>query len=248
MWGKYHKIGLLELWMNLFKSLDVEDIDVMLIQIINDTIFNEFVTFHTTVTVHSMKPCKKHLSPLEENIICYASGYIPRKLLKRFESKEEDKYATFNDCLLSTSISCKDSVDCTFLEYTKRWTESVNRGGLFEVNDRTFMLFKAIEMALQLKLESVMLESVNSTAVTNKQQLISHVTSDEDVLFNWSLSSVYVPNDELLTDIANLWLTIHGFSLAKEWMERFKWDKGISGTKNKGLRKGLKRSTDDSAL
>ena len=82
LWGKYHKIrnsSLLELWMNLFKSLDVEDIDVMLIQIINDTIFNELVTFHTTVTVHSMKPCKKHLSPLEENIICYASGYIPRK-------------------------------------------------------------------------------------------------------------------------------------------------------------------------
>ena len=107
-------------------------------------------------------------------------------------------------------------------------------------------------MALQLKLESVMLESVNSTAsstaVTNKQQLISHVTSDEDVLFNWSLCSVYVPNDEsieLLTDIVHLWLTIRGFSLAKEWMERFKWDKGISGTKNKGLRKGLKRSTDE---
>ena len=104
-------------------------------------------------------------------------------------------------------------------------------------------------MALQLKLESVMLESVNSTAsstaVTNKQQLISHVTSDEDVLFNWSLSSVYVPNDEsieLLTDIVHFWLTIRGFSLAKEGMERFKWDKGMSGTKNKGLRKGLKRN------
>ena len=83
----------------------------------------------------------------------------------------------------------------------------------------------------------------SSTAVTNKQQLISHVTSDEDVFFfNWSLSSVYVPNDEsieLLTDIVHLWLTVRGFSLAKEWMERFKWDEGMSGTKTKGLRKGL---------
>ena len=37
-----------------------------------------------------------------------------------------------------------------------------------------------------------MLESVkgtaSNTAVTNKHQLISPVTSDEDVLFNWSLS------------------------------------------------------------
>ena len=53
--------------------------------------------------------------------------------------------------------------------------------------------------------------TASSTAVTNKQQLISHVTSDEDVLFNWSLSSVYVPNDELLTVLCTSGLPYMGF-------------------------------------
>ena len=47
-------------------------------------------------------------------------------------------------------------------------------------------------MAFQLKLESVMLESVkgtaSSTAVTNKQQLISHVKSHKDVHFKMFFS------------------------------------------------------------
>ena len=88
-------------------------------------------TFHTTVTVHSIKPCKKKqqlLSPLEENIIRYASGYIPHKLHKRFGGGKRTNMPHLpTACLLSMSISCKNSVDCTFLEYTKRWTDSVNR-------------------------------------------------------------------------------------------------------------------------
>ncbi len=29
-----------------------------------------------------------------------------------------------------------------FLEYTKEWMSRVNRGGLFPLNDQTFLLFK----------------------------------------------------------------------------------------------------------
>lgn len=55
------------------------------------------------------------------------------------------------DCLLSLSADSDDdeSTDTSFYEYTKRWIEVVNRGGLFETNEVSYMLFRAIESTLQ---------------------------------------------------------------------------------------------------
>ena len=36
--------------------------------------------------------------------------------------------------------------ESSLLEYTTKWTGLVNRGGLFEINDTTYMLFKEIEL------------------------------------------------------------------------------------------------------
>ena len=40
----------------------------------------------------------------------------------------------------------------SFLEYTSKWVKLVNRGGLFEVNDDAYCLFREIEIAMQFKL------------------------------------------------------------------------------------------------
>ena len=55
--------------------------------------------------------------------------------------------------------NCEESasVHLSFYDYTKEWMKKVNRGGLFETNDQSFRLFKAIEIALQLKLPSALL-------------------------------------------------------------------------------------------
>lgn len=42
-----------------------------------------------------MVSCKRQLSPLEEGIIRYVSGFVSHKLLKRFEHYEGDKFAGF---------------------------------------------------------------------------------------------------------------------------------------------------------
>ena len=112
------------------------------------------------------------------------------------------------------------------------------------------MLFKEIEATLQVKLESVLTESAKATSnsINNKEKIISEVTAEDDVLFYWSLCSVDIINEqhlsELLTRIVELWLTICGFSLAKEWLEKFKWEKHVSSSKSKGLRKTLKTAWD----
>ena len=36
-----------------------------------------------------------------------------------------------------------------FYDYTQEWTKKVNRGGLFEVNESTFLLFCSIEFKVR---------------------------------------------------------------------------------------------------
>ena len=46
------------------------------------------------------------------------------------------------ECLSTMAVNGDES---SFLSYTLEWNRTVNRGGLFEVNDETYRLFKQIE-------------------------------------------------------------------------------------------------------
>ena len=169
--------------------------------------------------------------------------------LNSFKGRSEKKYSDFTDCLMNMSTNlCDDPVDGSFYDYTKRWTEKVNRGGLFETTDQAFVLFRAIEINLQSVLQTCLQKSAIAIDddVDYKQQIVTHVVSNEEVLFHWSISSVYIMDEcasaELLKKIVELWLTIRGFSMAKQWMEQYKHNSHISTVKAKGLRQTLKLS------
>lgn len=72
----------------------------------------------------------------EESIIRYAAGYVALKLLKKYENMPE-----FVECLSAMAVAGDDS---SLLEYTCKWTRQVNRGGLYEVGDMCYSLFREI--------------------------------------------------------------------------------------------------------
>ena len=90
------------------------------------------------------------------------------------------------------------AAEMPFYQYTKQWTEIVNRGGLFEINEVSFMLFRAIEAALLPHLQSTLLESAKALESEShcREHLVSVVMSDEEVLFHWSLCSLYIDNED----------------------------------------------------
>ena len=62
--------------------------------------------------------------------------------------------------------------------------------------------------------------------------------------FFWTLISQEIDGEDaikLLEDIATMWVTIHGFSLASAWLEEYKRNKGVTVSKTKALRKKLQR-------
>lgn len=76
----------------------------------------------------------------EENIVRYAAGFVP---LKSYEGKKNLDIALHAiECLSSMGVNGDES---DIMEYTRKWTMEVNRGGLFEINDLTYTFFKEIE-------------------------------------------------------------------------------------------------------
>jgi len=129
-----------------------------------------------------------------------------------------------------------------FLKYTRAWIEQVNRGGLFEVNDTAYMLFKEIEINLQNNLKTHLQPAIVPS--NTKEKLVSFVVQNRNVQFYWYRLSVDIHDEkcsqELLREIVELWLSIRGHSIAGQWLEYYKNCATKNTRKSKALRKKLK--------
>ena len=124
-------------------------------------------------------------------------------------------------------------------DYTTKWVEIVNRGGLFPINNKSYQLFIAIESVVVQSLST----SYVSTAVKAEHCIKSHALNtclkNEQVLEKWRVLTKYIefekPKEKmrLLEDTVNLWITIRGFSLAATWLDTYKLNAKISTKKRK---------------
>ncbi len=124
----------------------------------------------------------KNLVTIEEdNAIRYASGYVAMKLLKKYQKKESDNAVHFVECLSNMASLGEES---SFYDYTLEWISSVDRGGLFSVNNSTFIsFFKAIEIKTQELLPQHLAAKPNAA----KHDLIKSIEEDDEVQFWWSM-------------------------------------------------------------
>ena len=161
-------------------------------------------------------------------------------LLKKHERNSSDTFAFVVECLGSMAVNGEEG---SFYEYTTEWVRIVNRGGLFELNDTAYWLFREIELCMRDRLRAMLKSS--SVEPDQKDHLVRLVCEDNDVLFYWSMLAVDIDTEDhatqLLKEIVEFWLTIRGFSIAGQWMEVYKRNKALTTKKSKSLRKTLKR-------
>ncbi len=155
-------------------------------QSVSRIVFNHFlVEFFAANSDSNATPAKATLLAEEDNAVRYASGYVSMKLSKKFEKQSGNKAAQFVQCLNNMAMVGNDS---SFYEYTKEWVESVDRGGLFLVNDSTFEFFKAVKVKVQLLLPQHLSQG------SNKEALLAAIVSDHDVDFYWCILAVDIEN------------------------------------------------------
>ena len=132
-----------------------------------------------------------------------------------------------------------DGSEDTFLEYTMKWINAIDQGGLFRISDNVYIFFHDVEMKLRRHLELLMLDQHQ----LDKGEIVKEVTSDSSVPFYWSFLAVHLDEEvsqQLLVEIAQLWLTIRAFSEAGAYIKTYKQCSHKATKKSVGLRKGLK--------
>ena len=243
-WATFHSKQVHELpgmWSSLIRSLGCEEVEsarpggmVLLSQHINQRLFEEILRAHTSL-IDDVEASQRPLTVGEANAPRYAAGYVPFALKKKLSHRPE-----FVQCLDQLGVSGEGD---SYLEYTKKWIELVNRGKLFNVNDETYRFFHDLEMKVCAYLKDIFL--AGGQADQSKQQIISSIMEDTDVQFSWLLLCLDLDDEELsnelLKNVVEMWLTIHGFSMANAWMEYYKQADESNTKSKKGLRKGLKR-------
>ena len=144
-------------WKELLENLGITgtEVDPLLEQSVYDELFTMLVSeYFSSQTAHSSDPTSTASTPVELssdelNAMRYACGYVPRSLLKKYETKCGEVYSQFVQCLGEMAVEGEgDDV----LTYTRKWFDQVNRGGLFPLNDNTFTLFVEIEKSVRVVL------------------------------------------------------------------------------------------------
>ena len=159
----------------------------------------------------------------------YSAGYVPRTLRRKLEKCKKKKIELLN--CIGDMLESDDSVQSD----STNWIKCVDRGGLTFVNSQTFELFLAMELEVRSHLQG-------PGKPVNFMSDIAPKVKNNDVLFCWSMLSSSWDEESsktLFKMVVDLWLTIHGYSNASAWIEKYKVSQMKSTQKSKGIRKQL---------
>ena len=87
-----------------------------------------YVSYFATDSQASSATGSPILTVDEENIVRYIAGYVPLKLMRKYEKQGSSKAAMFVETLSNMKVNGQEA---DFAAYAMKWIEEVNRGWLF---------------------------------------------------------------------------------------------------------------------
>ena len=182
IWHAFHQARLSklpELWDSFFSAIKIEAGDQLLQQSVNQKLFEMLLPgqcpLSSSLQHGNVQDSESPLSKDELNAMQYACGYVPHALLKRYEKRNGRKYETFIECLGDMAVQSESAND--ILDYTKEWIDKVNRGGLFPLNDVTFLFFVSVEVEVRHILPTHMTKPPESSDAF-KQDVIERIVQN----------------------------------------------------------------------
>ena len=198
--------------------------------------FFQFVSNEELVkTKHSLpKQAANPITKEEENALRYVSGYVCCKVqakIKHSSLAQKDAMILFI-CDLSGDEWNEE-------EGTEELTNSIDRGGLWHINDSTYSIFYLMEEIIRRRF---LASNVKTFSPETKKGLLDTIPSNEDLLFQWILVTYTIGDDmgsTILRKIAELYVSIRGFAFASSCLELYKQQYKKRTQKSKSLRKKL---------
>ena len=121
---------------------------------------------------------------------------------------------------------------------TETWTNRIDRGGLWHINDQTYSMFNTMEEEMRrfYRLD------VQPPHKGMKDTAMKALLKINDLLFEWCLIAVEADDDistSVLEKIVELYVTVRGFAFAKSCMEMYKQAKKKTVQNSRALRSKL---------
>ena len=245
IWSNFHAVRispeLKHLWVSNFEHIVRKPLDGIFIQYVTQQVMEGLLKVRYPVTqTEASSTSSISLTREEDNALRYVAGYIPFAL---WEKLQRSRHPLKEDFIICLTEFCDEAIECTDLfTYSAQWVKEVNRGGLKKVNDMVYLLCREIELEVR---KYFRMDSVRELNSGSKEKIVSAIMVNESVEFQWCLLSVDLQErgaQQLLKMIAELWVTIRGFSFTKSWLESYKQAKGKGTSKSKSLHTKLQTS------
>ena len=110
------------------------------LQLIVDRLMKLLISNQVKARQTTATPKSYTLNKREKNAVRYMAGYVAVNLLKRFKKKSKNKHVQlkrdfFVQVLRSMRAEHQPSSVSSVEEYTQVWSDLIDRGGLYHIND-----------------------------------------------------------------------------------------------------------------
>ena len=142
LWSNYHSLRCGELgilWDKLYTDLGMGQecaADCLLQQYVNDKLFEGII--ESKAGSEETASNESDLNTDECKALRYVAGYVPFRLIRKFQKSSHPLKGEFLCCLQKMNTSDEEGAE-SFLDYTKRWIKAIDRGGLFTVSDDVYI-------------------------------------------------------------------------------------------------------------
>ena len=218
-WQNFHVVSttvLPNLWCNLARSIQAS-IDALTYQAVSRQWAEMLLPRFSKDSHDNGELFERAFGPEEEKAIMYASGFVVRKLQRKYSTIDTPLAAEITETLMNLLSDGKyTDADSCFEDFLQEWFQDVDRGGLSLVSPSTFTLFKCIESIAYKNLQC-MFDHSNDKRDT-QSGTVAVVCTNEHVQFLWATISLDISCEQnrqtLLKEIVELWVTMRGHSMA----------------------------------
>ena len=195
------------------------------------------------------------LDESEEETLRYVAGYLAFSIRKSVDTRTSEGKMVRD---LISFWGCKEEEETgeefeslPLLDYTKKWVDIVNRGGLFVPNDQFYMLIRTIELVARSVLNTRTL--LKYCGENLRDVLMKKLEASEEVDKNWCTLTYKISNKDLVSKIKRKlllkWVNLRSVAFVYGWIQiykrklsRMKSEKKVSEKGEPSLRKSLASS------
>ena len=185
------------------------------------------------------------LTAREEQVLRFVAGFIPYSIKRTYKKmKGKDADLILQVIAMWHAPSDDKTTAESFLNYTRKWTEEINRGGLFLVNDEFYIFVRRLENVVRSVFNAKLIASYQGEDL---RDVISSKVSESKLVHDaWETLTRNIDNAQLVDSLFELivlrWTNIRANAFANAWLDilKAKYKDIASGKAQPSMRKCLK--------